>query len=856
MTYDFENIEHKWQNIWDENKTFQAEQDSDREKYYVLEMFPYPSGKIHVGHLRNYTLGDVVARVKKMQGYNVLHPTGWDAFGLPAENAAIASNSQPSDWTYQNIAQMKKQLQQMGLSYDWSREIATCDEDYYGAEQKFFLDFLNAGLVYRKETWVNWDPIDMTVLANEQVVDGKGWRSGADVERKKLTQWFLKITEFADELLADLDTLTDWPHRVTLMQEKWIGRSEGATIFFDIVGRDDPLEVYTTRPDTIFGASFCGISPHHPLAIEMAKNNPKLDDFIKECDKLGTSEEAIETAEKKGVDTGLRIAHPFIEGKELPLYVANFILMDYGTGAIFACPAHDQRDLDFARKYGLEVIPVIQPLEGELDAETLSEYTTGLGKSVFNLKSAYTGEGTLINSEFLNGKTIQEAKKIAIEALVKKDIGERKINYRLRDWGVSRQRYWGCPIPIIHCESCGVVPVPDADLPVALPKNVNFEKAGNPLEHHPKWKNVKCPACGIDAVRETDTLDTFFESSWYFAKFCTPKTEVGIDKTAAKQWLPVDTYIGGIEHAVLHLLYSRFFTRALKKCGYVDVKEPFKRLLAQGMVCLETYKDAQGKYVFPEEVVKEDGKFVHIQTGEEVTIGRSEKMSKSKKNVVNPIDIIEKYGADTARLFMVSDTPAERDMEWSDGGVEGAYRYLKRIWNLVEPFTSDPHPNPIPKREMELPDRKLKSLIHKTIAGVTQDLDELKYNTAVAKIRELSNALANNPDKEGIEVLLKLLNPVVPHITEELWHKMGHETLLAEEAFPVADKALLEDDTATIAVQVNGKLRATIEIAKGLPKDEVEAMALKQENVQKFTEGKEIRKVIVVPNKIVNIVVG
>jgi len=848
MEYDFKNIEQKWQNIWEDKKAFEAElgQTSEKPKHYVLEMFPYPSGRIHVGHLRNYTLGDVIARYKKMCGYNVMHPTGWDAFGLPAENAASATNSHPADWTYKNIEQMKEQLKQMGLSYDWSREIATCDTSYYGAEQEFFLNMLANDLIYRKETWVNWDPIDETVLANEQVVDGKGWRSGAEVERKKLTQWFLKISEFSDELLEGLNTLTDWPDRVKIMQEKWIGKSEGATIHFDLYhpplegGSNPPsdlgrgnlkLEVYTTRPDTIFGMSFCGISPHHPISIELAKQNHEIDEFIKECDRLGTSEEAIETAEKRGFDTGLRIKHPFIDGKETPLYIANFILMDYGTGAIFGCPAHDQRDYEFAKKYGLEITQVISSDEG------IEE-------------KAYTGDGLLINSDFLNGKKVDDAKSTIINELEKLGIGDKKINYRLRDWGISRQRYWGCPIPIIHCEKCGTVPA--QDLPVELPKDVDFTKSGNPLENHPTWKNTACPKCSGDAQRETDTLDTFFESSWYFAKFCSKNTVQGINKDACNYWLPVDTYIGGIEHAVMHLLYARFFTRALKICGYLDVKEPFKRLLAQGMVCLETYKDKNGAWLFPEEVEKIDGKFIHKETGEPVTIGRSEKMSKSKKNVVDPLTIIEKYGADTARLFMVSDTPAERDMEWSDAGVEGANRYLNRLWRLVL------------EAKENTGDKKIKSLIHKTIDGVTKDIDELKFNTAVAKIRELTNALANNSDKEGIEVAVKLLSPIVPHIAEELWQQLGNTTLLADEAFPIPDKSLLVDDMATLAVQVNGKLRAvqvngklraTISVAKDMPKEEIERIALSQENVLKFTDGKDIRKVIVVPNKIVNIVV-
>ena len=663
--YNFRETEQKWQQKWSEAKTFQVFENNDLPKYYVLEMFPYPSGRIHMGHVRNYTLGDLLARYKKACGFNVMHPMGWDAFGLPAENAAFERNIHPAKWTDQNISTMREQLKAMGLSYDWDRELSTCDPEYYKHEQKMFLDFVKNNLAYRKESWVNWDPVENTVLANEQVIDGKGWRSGAPVEKRLLSQWFLKITEYSDDLLKSIETLERWPDKVKLMQHNWIGRSEGATIFFNINGHDDRLEVFTTRPDTIFGASFCAIAANHPIASSLGEADAKLQDFISECNKLSTSEADIETAEKRGYDTGLKVAHPFLDGCELPIYVANFVLMDYGTGAIFGCPAHDQRDLDFALTYNLPVLPVVLPKNESADEFQIN-------------KVAYTGPGCIINSGFLDGLEIEEAKKAVIDALEAKGAGNKKTTYRLRDWGVSRQRYWGCPIPIIHCEDCGIVPVPDEDLPVLLPENVDFEKVGNPLENHPSWKFTKCPSCERDALRETDTFDTFFESSWYFNRFCDAKGEVAFDQKSAQYWLPVDQYIGGVEHAVLHLLYSRFFTRALRKCGYLNIDEPFDGLMTQGMVCHETYKDSTG-WLFPNQVTKnEAGEFVNSETNENVVLGRVEKMSKSKRNVVDPEAIIESYGADTARLFMLSDSPPERDLEWTEAGVDGAWRYLNK----------------------------------------------------------------------------------------------------------------------------------------------------------------------------------
>ena len=605
--YNFRETEQKWQQKWSEAKTFQVFENTDLPKYYVLEMFPYPSGRIHMGHVRNYTLGDLLARYKKACGFNVMHPMGWDAFGLPAENAAFERNIHPAKWTDQNISTMREQLKAMGLSYDWDRELSTCDPEYYKHEQKMFLDFVKNNLAYRKESWVNWDPVENTVLANEQVIDGKGWRSGAPVEKRLLSQWFLKITEYSDDLLKSIETLERWPDKVKLMQHNWIGRSEGATIFFNINGHDDRLEVFTTRPDTIFGASFCAIAANHPIASSLGEADSKLQDFISECNKLSTSEADIETAEKRGYDTGLKVAHPFLDGCELPIYVANFVLMDYGTGAIFGCPAHDQRDLDFALNYNLPVLPVVLPKNKNADEFQIN-------------KVAYTGPGCIINSGFLDGLEIEKAKKTVIDALEAKGAGNKKTTYRLRDWGVSRQRYWGCPIPIIHCEDCGIVPVPDEDLPVLLPENVDFEKAGNPLENHPSWKFTKCPSCGSDALRETDTFDTFFESSWYFNRFCDAKGETAFDQKSAQYWLPVDQYIGGVEHAVLHLLYSRFFTRALRKCGYLNIDEPFDGLMTQGMVCHETYKDSTG-WLFPNQVTKnEAGEYVNSETNENVML--------------------------------------------------------------------------------------------------------------------------------------------------------------------------------------------------------------------------------------------
>jgi len=851
--YNFRDAEARWQAVWQENRCFNVSDVEDGPKYYVLEMFPYPSGRIHMGHVRNYTLGDLVSRYKKARGFKVLHPMGWDAFGLPAENAAIANKVPPADWTEQNIATMRDQLKSMGLSYDWDRELATCHPDYYKHEQKMFLDFLEAGLAYRRESWVNWDPVENTVLANEQVIDGRGWRSGALVEKKRLAQWFLKITDYSEDLLAALEGLDRWPDRVRLMQENWIGRSEGMRIRFEIDGREDRLEVFSTRADTIFGATFCAISPNHPIAEEMASQSTELQSFIEECNRLGTSEAAIETAEKRGFDTGLRIKHPFVPGKLLPLYVANFVLMEYGTGAIFGCPGHDQRDLDFARKYDLDVIPVVAPKEAD--------------PATFEVdKEAYLEDGVHINSEFLDGLNIPDAKAAIAEKFEALDAGTREINFRLRDWGVSRQRYWGCPIPVIKCEDCGIVPVPEQDLPVELPRDVSFDKPGNPLDHHPTWKHVDCPVCGKPAERETDTFDTFFESSWYFARFCSPTADNGLDASAMAYWMPVDQYIGGIEHAVLHLLYSRFFTRALQKCGYLDVSEPFAGLMTQGMICHETYQDSDGNWLLPEEVTKnESGEDVTLDGKKAVTIGRSEKMSKSRKNVVDPEEIISTYGADTARLFMLSDSPPDRDLDWTEAGIEGAWRYLNRLWRMV----SEPNiaiveiGTPMPT-EMGADAEKARRFTHQTIAAVGDDLDRFHFNKAVARIRELTNLLDGLPPEEngvgwayrdGLETVIRLIAPMMPHLAEEMWRALGHSKLVVETPWPEFDPSLLVEDTVTVAVQVNGKLRGTLEVGKDSPQEQVEPAALALEAVVKLLDGKEPRKVIFVPNKIVNIVV-
>jgi leucyl-tRNA synthetase len=849
--YNFRESEAKWQRRWREQRLFEVEAESGRPKYYVLEMFPYPSGKLHAGHLRNYTMGDVLTRYRRAQGYNVLHPMGWDAFGLPAENAAIAEKIHPATWTRENIKTMRAELQRMGFAYDWSREIAACHPDYYRHEQKMFLDFLSAGLAYRKESWVNWDPVENTVLANEQVVDGRGWRSDAIVEKRLLSQWFLRVTAYTEELLDAIGRLDRWPERVRLMQENWIGRSEGARVYFAIAGTGELIEVFTTRQDTLFGASFLALSPNHPLALRLAETDPGLAAFIAECNRMGTSEAVIETAEKRGHETGLEAVHPFDEARHVPVYVANFVLMEYGTGAIFGCPAHDHRDLEFARKYGLQVIPVVLP--------------PGADPATFAIgESPHVDDGILFNSGFLNGLPVAQAKRVAAERLEALGRGEATTVYRLRDWGVSRQRYWGCPIPVIHCDACGIVPVPESDLPVTLPKDVSFDGPGNPLDHHPTWKHVLCPRCGGQARRETDTLDTFFDSSWYFLRFCSARALVAFERSAVDYWMPVDQYIGGVEHAVLHLLYSRFFTRALKHCGYLDLDEPFAGLFTQGMVCHETYQSESGDWLFPEEVEHDgEGRLVDA-AGRPVIAGRHEKMSKSKKNVVGLAAIVDTYGADTARLYVLSDSPPERDLEWTETGVEGTWRYVNRLWRMVsEPPVGLLPPGTAVPATLAPSVAAIRCTTHKIIAAVTDDLDKFRFNRAVARLRELTNALDELPAaepgaaevlREGLEGLACLLGPMMPHLAEEMWQELGRSGMLAEQPWPKADPDFTRDEQVTLAVQINGKLRATLDVPRDTAAEVVQVAALALPQVARWLVGHSPRKVIVVPNRIVNIV--
>ncbi|HEX4860534.1 MAG TPA: leucine--tRNA ligase [Rhizomicrobium sp.] len=838
--YNAKESEKHWQAVWSGRQSFAASNDSKKPKAYVLEMFPYPSGRIHMGHVRNYTMGDVIARFRKAQGFNVLHPMGWDAFGLPAENAARDKGVNPSDWTYDNIAVMREQLKQMGLAIDWSREFATCDVAYYAQQQKLFVDFYQAGLVYRSEADVNWDPVDMTVLANEQVIDGRGWRSHALVERKKLSQWFFKITAYAQELLDALDHMERWPEKVRLMQKNWIGRSEGLRFTFE-VSNGEKLDVFTTRPDTLFGASFAAISPDHPLSEALAKTDPKASAFIEECRRIGTTEAAIETAEKMGFDTGLTVAHPFDPDWKLPVLIANFVLMGYGTGAIFGCPAHDQRDLDFARKYKLPVLPVVVP-------EGADPKTFAVGDE------AYIGPGKLANSRFLDGMDVDAAKAEIAKRMEAKGSGTRTIQWRLRDWLVSRQRYWGCPIPMIHCPSCGIVPVPKAELPVELPRDVRFDVPGNPLDAHPTWKHTTCPKCGAKAVRDTDTLDTFVDSSWYFARFADPHADAPVDAKAANYWLPVDQYIGGVEHAILHLLYARFITRGLHKLGYVDVDEPFAGLFTQGMVCHETYKGHNGEWIALDEIEKRDGKAYLTGSDTEVTVGRSEAMSKSKKNGIAPETIIDVYGADTIRWFMLSDSPPERDIEWTDSGAEGCWRFVQRVWRLVDEADAL-----APKGTKADGDSELRRATHRAIAAVTDDVEHLRFNRAVAQVYTLAgeiDAKANPADRrEALETLVLLLGPMMPHLAESCWQALGHTTLVADTAWPKADPALVHQDTVTYAVQVNGKLKATRQFARADQQAHVERTVQELEEVKRALDGKVVRKIIFVKDRIVNIVV-
>ncbi|WP_299643931.1 leucine--tRNA ligase [uncultured Ruegeria sp.] len=842
--YSATEIEAKWQEAWDKAGIFTANHKANKPKYYVLEMFPYPSGRIHMGHVRNYTMGDVIARHKLATGHNVLHPMGWDAFGMPAENAAMAIGGHPKEWTYGNIADMRAQMKPLGLSIDWSREFATCDPEYYGQQQALFLDMLEAGLVYRKNAVVNWDPVDMTVLANEQVENGRGWRSGAVVERRELTQWFFKISDYSEELLDALDTLENWPAKVRLMQENWIGKSRGLQFGFERTDGGEPITVYTTRPDTLLGASFVGISPDHPIAKQLEAENLEVSEFVEECRKGGTTEEAIETAEKLGFDTGIRVKHPLDPNWELPVWIANFILMDYGTGAIFACPAHDQRDLDFCRKYDLPVVDTFFALDDDTPVNKIAFVPPKTEK--VRWVNHFAG---------LTEATGEEAINATVDFAEKAGWGEGVTKYRLRDWGLSRQRYWGCPIPVVHCDSCGVVPEKKENLPVRLPDDVTFDKPGNPLDRHPTWRDCACPNCGAPARRETDTMDTFVDSSWYFARFTAPRAETPTDLAEAEYWMNVDQYIGGIEHAILHLLYSRFFARAMNITGHLPDKaiEPFDALFTQGMVTHEIYqtRDANGRPVYhlPEEIT--EGK---LADGTEVEIIPSAKMSKSKKNVVDPVSIISAFGADTARWFVLSDSPPERDVEWTAAGAEAAYKHLNRVWSLCDKIGAM-DPNATGEGDEDL----LREM-HKTIRDVTLGVESFGFNAAIAKLYAFTNTLAKSKagaaaQKQAIKTLAQLMSPMTPHLAEDIWAHQGGEGLVAVAPWPVADEAMLVDDTVTLPIQINGKRRAEISVAKDLDKAEVEKIALSTEAVQKALEGNAPKKVIVVPGRIVNVVV-
>ncbi len=869
--YNAREAEPKWRKVWDEKKLFKTRNDDPRPKYYVLEMFPYPSGRIHMGHVRNYAMGDVVARYKRARGFNVLHPMGWDAFGMPAENAAMQNRTHPATWTYANIATMKAQLKSMGLSLDWDREIATCDPSYYKHQQAMFLDFLAAGLVERKVSKVNWDPVDQTVLANEQVIDGRGWRSGALVEQKELTQWFMKITDYAQELDEALDTLTRWPEKVRLMQRNWIGRSEGLTIRWALDAARAPegfteLEIYTTRPDTLFGASFMAIAPDHPLAKAAARTNAALAAFCDECRRMGTSVAALETAEKKGFDTGIKAVHPFDPTWTVPVYVANFILMDYGTGAIFGCPGADQRDIEFARTYGLPIIPVVAPKDEAARAAAIKAVAEGV---------PYPDDGVMVNSRFLDGMDTTAAfnavaDKLEAAKLAGKPVAQRKVNYRLRDWGISRQRYWGCPIPVIHCDACGVVPVPKTELPVKLPDDVTFDKPGNPLDHHPTWKHVDCPTCGKPARRETDTMDTFADSSWYFARFTDPWTEEApTTASAVDAWLPVNQYIGGIEHAILHLLYSRFWMRAMARTGHSGARlaEPFEGLFTQGMVVHETYRAPDGQWVPPAEIRIESGangrRAFRMSDNVEVEIGDIEKMSKSKKNVVDPDDIIGTYGADTARWFMLSDSPPERDVNWTEDGVQGAGRFMQRVWRICGEIADLPSAAAPAAWSTEA--QAVRRAAHKALHAYTEDVERLRFNRCVAQVYELSNALSaalqKNPAgdvpaalREAAAIMVQLLAPMMPHLAEECWEALGREGLCAEAAWPELDAALLVEDSFAYPVQVNGKKRSDVTVSRRAANAEIEAAVLADEAVRRALDGRAPKKIIIVPNRIVNVV--
>ncbi len=849
-------IEPKWQAAWDQAETFKAVRSEDKPKYYVLEMFPYPSGRIHIGHVRNYTMGDVIARYKLATGHNVLHPMGFDAFGMPAENAAMASNGHPKTWTYNNIDTMVAQMKPLGFGLDWSRMFATCDPEYYGQQQALFLDFLEKGLVYRKNAVVNWDPVDMTVLANEQVENGRGWRSGAMVERRELTQWFFKISDYSNELLEALDTLDNWPAKVKLMQANWIGKSRGLQFAFSTIDgpeAHDRIEVYTTRPDTLMGASFVGISPDHPLARDLEKDNAEIAEFCAECRRMGTSEEELEKAEKRGFDTGIRVRHPFDTSWELPVYIANFILMDYGTGAIFGCPAHDQRDLDFARKYDLPVASVFEPVTPD-DSVAKPEdggpaYVPSKPDPVRYVKG-FAGEEVQTGNEGID---------TAVDFCEANGVGHGVTKFRLRDWGLSRQRYWGCPIPVVHCDDCGVVPEKKENLPVQLPDDVTFDVPGNPLDRHPTWRDCTCPSCGKPAQRETDTMDTFVDSSWYFARFTAPRANTPTDLAEAEYWMNVDQYIGGIEHAILHLLYSRFFARAMQMTGHLPAKssEPFNALFTQGMVTHAIYQtkgeDGRPVYHYPEEVELKDGKAFLKEGGAEVEVIPSAKMSKSKNNVVDPVAIIGEYGADTARWFVLSDSPPERDVEWTASGAEAANKHLGRVYRIaLEASQNEEAANDA--------DKDLLREMHKAIHDVTQGVETFGFNAAIARLYGFTNTLSKSKaggdaKRQAAKALAQLMAPMTPHLSEEIWSLLGGEGLIANADWPVADPAMLIDDEVTMPIQINGKRRAEITVPKDLDKAEVEKLALANDAVVKALDGAAPKKIIVVPGRIVNVVV-
>jgi leucyl-tRNA synthetase len=868
--YNAREVEPRWQQAWEEREIFATRNEDPRPKYYVLEMFPYPSGRIHMGHVRNYAMGDVVARFKRARGFNVLHPMGWDAFGMPAENAAMERKVHPKTWTYENIATMKAQLKSMGLSLDWRREIATCDPGYYKHQQKMFLDFLRAGLVERKPGKVNWDPVDQTVLANEQVIDGRGWRSDALVEQREMLQWYFAITKFSEDLLTALDRLKRWPEKVRVMQRNWIGRSEGLLVRFALDppathDGEDEIEVFTTRHDTLFGAKFMALSPDHPLAAAAAAKDGALARFIEECKRHGTAREIIETAEKRGFDTGMKAIHPFDPSWKLPVYVANFVVMEYGTGAIFGCPAHDQRDLDFANKYGLGNTPVVCPPDADCATFAITD-------------AAYEGEGRMINSRFLDGMSSEQAREEVARLLESttrgnRPVGMRQVNFRLRDWGISRQRYWGCPIPVIQCETCEIVPVPEGDLPVKLPDDVEFDRPGNPLDRHPTWKHVICPRCNRPARRETDTMDTFVDSSWYFARFTDPWIDAPTDRKEVDRWLPVDQYIGGIEHAILHLLYSRFFTRAMKVTGHVGLDEPFDGLFTQGMVVHETYQRANGEWAMPAEVrlqgAGKERRATLASTGEPVEIGAIEKMSKSKHNTVDPDDIIATYGADTARWFMLSDSPPDRDVIWTEEGVQGAWRFVQRLWRLVNEAAGVAAPpgalRPAAFSEAAL---ALRKSAHRALARVSEDIERLRFNVAIAQIYEFANAfgaslgsIETEPTadyrwavREAADILVALFHPMMPHLAEECRAFLGHTAPVAVQPWPELEPALLIEDSITLPVQINGKKRDDVTVARNAPNADIETAVLALESVKRALAGKPPKRVIVVPKRIVNVV--